>query len=164
MNGYQRIARIARPKQIKYFKEIGRISKCSGETCWILYKKYVWFLTLRNKKKLNKPKDIEDVIKYSLDHKFSICSGFNNNVSPFVISSLHNLEYIDYTDNLSKQANNSINLKKLYELCGYTINKSKYEYNIIIDVINEFINNNEFQSMLDINNKAMELLNETKFG
>ena len=53
---------------------------------------------------------------YHLDHKYSITEGFKNKVPPKVIGSIDNLEFICYTDNLSKGTKCSITLEKLYGL------------------------------------------------
>jgi hypothetical protein len=53
---------------------------------------------------------------FHLDHKYSITEGFKNKVPPKVIGSIDNLEFICYTDNLSKGTKCSITLEKLYGL------------------------------------------------
>ena len=53
---------------------------------------------------------------FHLDHKYSITEGFKNKVPPKVIGSIDNLEFICYTDNLSKATKCSITLEKLYGL------------------------------------------------
>lgn len=51
--------------------------------------------------------------KYHLDHKVSICYGFNNNIPPEIISSIYNLEILPCSDNCSKHDKNSISLSHL---------------------------------------------------
>ena len=53
---------------------------------------------------------------FHLDHKYSITEGFKNKVPPKVIGGIDNLEFICYTDNLSKGTKCSITLEKLNEL------------------------------------------------
>jgi hypothetical protein len=53
---------------------------------------------------------------YNLDHKFSMTSGFNNNIHPSIIGNKHNLEFIPALDNILKQDNNSIELGTLLAL------------------------------------------------
>jgi hypothetical protein len=53
---------------------------------------------------------------FHLDHKYSITEGFKNKVPPKVIGSIDNLEFICYTENLSKGTKCSITLEKLYGL------------------------------------------------
>ena len=53
---------------------------------------------------------------FHLDHKYSITEGFKNKVPPKVIGGIDNLEFICYTDNLSKGTKCSITLEKLYGL------------------------------------------------
>ena len=55
-------------------------------------------------------------VGFHLDHKYSITEGFKNKVPPKIIGSIDNLEFICYTDNLSKGTKCSITLEKLYGL------------------------------------------------
>jgi len=50
---------------------------------------------------------------YSLDHKYSIFDGFNNNVDPEIISHWSNLECIPWLENSKKNKNSSITLEEL---------------------------------------------------
>jgi hypothetical protein len=54
--------------------------------------------------------------EYHLDHKYSISEGFKNKVSPNIIGSVYNLEFLLSTDNVRKGTKCSITLEKLYEL------------------------------------------------
>tara|TARA_R110002153_G_C13111687_1_gene477739 strand:+ start:157 stop:678 length:522 start_codon:yes stop_codon:yes gene_type:complete len=51
---------------------------------------------------------------YDLDHKFSIQEGFNNNVPPYIIAGILNLEYIPQNKNRSKGTKCSIKLSEIY--------------------------------------------------
>jgi len=55
--------------------------------------------------------------EFHLDHRVSICYGFNHNISPEIIGSIHNLEIISASENCSKCVNNSIDPKELMEKC-----------------------------------------------
>ena len=50
---------------------------------------------------------------YHLDHKYSICEGFKNSISPEIISDIKNLEFIPWEENIKKRTNCSITLNEL---------------------------------------------------
>lgn len=50
---------------------------------------------------------------FHLDHRFSIFEGFNNNISPYLIGSIHNLEMIESSKNSSKQGKCSLTIEEL---------------------------------------------------
>jgi hypothetical protein len=52
---------------------------------------------------------------YSLDHKFSVQAGFKNNIPPYIIGNICNLEFIPSKDNSSKREACSISLDELLE-------------------------------------------------
>jgi len=58
---------------------------------------------------------------FQLDHKFSILEGFNNNIPPWIIFNIVNLEMIPWKENTSKGTKCSISKDKLiddfYEYC-----------------------------------------------
>ena len=53
--------------------------------------------------------------KYHLDHKYSIKEGFKNNIPPFIIGSMHNLEMILGRNNLKKSAKCTISKESLLD-------------------------------------------------
>lgn len=53
---------------------------------------------------------------YSLDHKYSVRAGFDNNVPPKVIGHISNLHFIPVKENSSKGAECLITKEMLYEL------------------------------------------------
>lgn len=53
---------------------------------------------------------------FHLDHKYSKREGFLNNVPPFIVGSIHNLEFISATENTQKQSNCSIDINTLLHL------------------------------------------------
>ena len=77
------------------------------------YRKY--FYEIPNAKKRSR--------EYHLDHKISINFGFNNKISPEIISHHSNLEVIHHSINESKFVNNSITPYELYELINNSSNK-----------------------------------------
>lgn len=52
--------------------------------------------------------------KYHLDHKYSISEGFKNNIPPYIISSIHNLQILTEKDNISKNSKCSISKNELF--------------------------------------------------
>jgi hypothetical protein len=62
--------------------------------------------TLNNKELIKKG-------EYVVDHKFSTLEGFKNNIPPYIIASIHNLEVISNYLNCSKQDKCSITLDEL---------------------------------------------------
>ena len=52
---------------------------------------------------------------YSLDHKFSCQEGFKNNIPPYIIGSIVNLEFIPNKDNSKKKHACSITKEELFE-------------------------------------------------
>jgi hypothetical protein len=59
---------------------------------------------------------------YSLDHKFSVQAGFINNIPPYIIGNICNLEFILFTENSSKREKCSISLDELLESFFYNNN------------------------------------------
>ena len=51
--------------------------------------------------------------KYHLDHKFSMCEGFKQNIPPYIIGNINNLEMIIGRNNLSKNRKCSITKEEL---------------------------------------------------
>ena len=80
------------------------------------YRRKVYYWT--NKNDLSQLLNYEKRSKtgYHLDHKYSISMGFKNDISPQIIGSMSNLEFILFTDNVKKGTNCSITKEKLYEL------------------------------------------------
>ena len=80
------------------------------------YRRKVYYWTSKNDLTQLENHDKRGRFGYHLDHKYSITEGFKNKVPPKVIGSIDNLEFICYTDNLSKGTKCSITLEKLYGL------------------------------------------------
>lgn len=83
---------------------------------WERYSFLVWYYTEKSYKKdkdnIN-PKNLKRGKNYHLDHKYSICEGFNSGVSPKIIGQYYNLEVITSYDNLKKNKQCSITLNEL---------------------------------------------------
>ena len=78
-----------------------------------MYKREVVDITARQD--LSKLKNIElrGINAYHLDHKFSIYEGFKQNIPPFIIGNICNLEMLHYKENISKKTACSISLEEL---------------------------------------------------
>lgn len=88
--------------------------------------KYGNLVDYRNKTKNNKDLDFRDMI--SIDHKFSVKEGFNNNISPEIIGSIVNLELMTVSKNSSKHSKCSISLSALVnEYKKFTENENKID-------------------------------------
>lgn len=90
-----------------------------------LYMKQVRTLTAKTYRKykdvinpLNLPNGKHD---YHIDHKYSLCEGFKNNVPPKIISAKENLQMLYYIDNLSKNNKCSITLEELLSKTEYLL-------------------------------------------
>jgi hypothetical protein len=57
----------------------------------------------------------KDKHSYSLDHKFSCYEGFKNNIPPYIIGNIVNLEYIPVSENSSKRIGCSITIDELFD-------------------------------------------------
>ena len=53
---------------------------------------------------------------FNIDHKFSVCDGFMNNVPPEIIGHICNLEMKPWRDNLSKWKRSDITLEDLMQM------------------------------------------------
>ena len=65
-----------------------------------------------------------DSSTHQLDHKFSVCSGYLNKISPFVICHPANLEILTKYENLSKKEKCSIEIEHLIE----SFNNSSFRF------------------------------------
>lgn len=81
-----------------------------------LYRRRVWSLT--GKQKLKTLENIENRgrNKYHLDHKYSVFEGFRNNIPPYIIANIRNLEMLPEAENIKKGKKCSITLEELYAL------------------------------------------------
>ena len=52
---------------------------------------------------------------YHLDHKFTIYQGFRDNICPYIIGNIINLEMLPYKDNISKNYKCSLTIEELFE-------------------------------------------------
>jgi len=80
------------------------------------YRRKVYYWTSKNNLNVLENSDKRGRGRYHLDHKYSIAEGFRNKVSPKIIGSIDNLEFLHYTTNIKKGTSCSITLEKLYGL------------------------------------------------
>jgi hypothetical protein len=78
---------------------------------------------------------------WHIDHKFSILKGYQQKISPFVIGHVTNLQMISWKENISKHSKCSVHINELLSKCNYTVEKSNFEFDKIIQLINEDIKN-----------------------
>lgn len=107
-----------RVKQVrKTFEQRGMWIPLEDLSDYKLYHRRVWEVTRQNDLTL-----LEHYEKrgragidgaYHLDHKFSISRGYIEGVSPELIGSIKNLEFIPWEDNIQKQGKCSITLEEL---------------------------------------------------
>lgn len=82
-----------------------------------IYYRTVWYFTNKNNLNLLENYHLRNhsSIKnsYSLDHKYSISEGFKNNIPPYIIGNIANLEFIPISENSKKNSKCSISLDDL---------------------------------------------------
>lgn len=85
-----------------------------------LYYRQVWKVT--NQQPLHKLHKIEQRglagvdESYHIDHRISIKYGFENNIPPFLMGNVNNLEMLPWKDNIYKSSNCSSSLDELCQL------------------------------------------------
>lgn len=84
-----------------------------------LYRRAVWYYTNVNSLHEMKHHDKRGLAgvygAYQLDHKYSIQQGYINGISPELIGSAKNLEFIPWEENAKKQSACSIEIEELHE-------------------------------------------------
>lgn len=144
-NGYSQIAVKAiikgnRTKEIK-----GLILPTESRKEFYRYKSVVLYLTQKNKNKIvegYKTGLAGTEGAYHVDHNYSIKDGFQNKVSPLVIGHIENLRMIPWRENISKHSSSDISINDLYKKVGYSHDRSRKEFDQIVDFILQDIGNN----------------------
>ena len=112
-------------KSKKIMDQIRKINEAAGRWTpedqmeeFYRYRRKVWHFTnqqpihtLSNYEKRGHPSDKN---AYSLDHMYSCHAGFKNNIPPYIIGNIANLEYIPTIKNSSKRENCSLTEEELY--------------------------------------------------
>lgn len=114
--------KILRPK----YEKLGIWVPLNQLSKYQLYSYNVWEITRQNIKKYGelinsnllkeniKIKEYKN--KWSIDHKYSILTGFNHQISPKIIGSIVNLEILSFSKNSKKSSKCSISKEKLIDL------------------------------------------------
>lgn len=158
-NGYSRIATKAIIKGNITKEKKGLISLNRNE--FKRYKVVVQYLTEKHREALTRGfvtglAGTQNA--WHIDHIFSVLKGYQNNISPFVIGHITNLQMLPWEDNLSKHSSCNITIDKLFENCGYTQEQSDLEFNQVLNLIVSDIQN----SMPPNAAYLLERLHETK--
>jgi hypothetical protein len=108
-----------RAKIFKKRSNDGNWKKKEDKSSFELYEDEVDRLTARNYHTyfyyINPNREKERAkYKYTLDHIYSVISGFNNNISPEIISHPCNLRLLWYSDNYKKSHHCDISINELY--------------------------------------------------
>jgi len=98
----------AREKTREAFKE--KYGKSEGRE---LYVKEVMKYTNKQNLSLLENFDKRGRFSYHLDHKYSISEGWKNNILPYIIGSIYNLEMLEWNKNISKGAKCSTTLDEI---------------------------------------------------
>lgn len=113
---------------------------------WVNFKKYrtaVDYLTKLTMLSIGEDAfSREDIDNKSLqlDHKFSCYGGWVNKISPFIIASVYNLQFISRIENCKKGQYCSITKEQLLEIYNKNPLGELREDNEVYKLINEFIN------------------------
>lgn len=78
---------------------------------------------------------------YHIDHIFSIMQGYKDCVSPMLVGSKTNLKMIPWKENVSKHSASNMSLEELLEKSGYTLDRSKLEFEYFLNLIKLDIKN-----------------------
>lgn len=115
----ERIKRLNKLKQTMYDK--GEWYDWKNKDSYLfsdfeLYSKKVREITESNDLSVLNNSNRRGKYEYHLDHRYSIMEGFKNNIPPYIIGSIVNLEFISYKQNCSKRDKCSISKEQLFDL------------------------------------------------
>lgn len=137
LNGYQRIAAVARPKQRQTMSQNGKVSSKAEEDEWTMYRYFVDWLTRPHKKEVldgRKTGLCGRQGAYQVDHQFSVIFGFKQKVSPWVVAHRENLRPITWEENASSKFVIGISKEKLYDKIGISAEQSEKEYECFFEI------------------------------
>lgn len=137
-NGYSQLASKAIIKGNTTKASKGLILDPSCRTEFYRYKSIVMYITEQFRNKINKGYKTGlagTPGAYHIDHIFSIMQGYKNCVSPILIGSETNLKMIPWKENLSKHSASGMSLEQLIKKSGYTLEKSKLEFEYFLNLI-----------------------------
>jgi hypothetical protein len=142
LNGYQRIAKEAIHKGNKTKLDKGIMSR-NWSYPFERYERMVEYLlkyvkpALTNNGEIVLSKVTDDDDGWQIDHKYSIAQGWKDRVSPFIIGSVFNLDLIKKSQNRDKCDSCSIELDELLSLCGYSMEESIKEFDVLYDLFKD---------------------------
>lgn len=115
----QKLTRDSASKKMKQYWKQQRNGYGSEDllTEFRLYKKNVYLkseVTYRRYRDTINPTNISRK-EYHLDHKYSVLEGFKNNIPPYILADINNLQFISKFDNLSKGSRCDITKEELFE-------------------------------------------------
>lgn len=103
-------------KTKKILLEKGIYKSDEYKTDYEIYRRNVDRLTSKNPIHLLENFNKRGVTGYHLDHKFSVAEGFKQNILPYHIASMKNLEMMDGSLNRQKSTNCSISREDLFKI------------------------------------------------
>jgi hypothetical protein len=153
LNGYQRIAKVARSKQIRTMHSQGRAISPNERYEWKAYRSLCDWLTAPHKSKVLNGRltgRAGTPGAFQVDHRYTAFDGYKNKISPFLIADKNNLQALPWGDNLLKNRDSSSTIELLLKNCNYDKEKSESEFNLIINIILEMKNNKEIFSSIKL--------------
>lgn len=161
MNGYQRIASNAIVKSNLTKIANGQVAEATLENnVFQRYERIIEDLLRNIKTDGCIPSNVilvrnnSKVDGYQIDHIYSLAEGFKNSVSPLLIGSVLNCQLLPWRENLAKSNNCHITLEELYLKSGYNEQISQNEYNQIITVLQDDLDNKVPHSTLSVLERA----------
>ena len=99
----------------------GKFTPLEKKSEWDRYTHLVRYYTNKNNLTLLENSNLRgridlDATSYHLDHIVSITDGFNNNVLPEIIGSIHNLRFIPAEANMKKKQRSDMTIEELQQL------------------------------------------------
>jgi hypothetical protein len=159
LNGYQQLARDSRPKQIATMAKKGERCAVTNKVEWNRYRNFVEWLGINNKAVIlgdNKTGKMGTVGAYQVDHIYSVINGFNNKVSPWVISHINNMQLLPWEQNSKKTHNSGMTLDDLMTKCHYEMDKSSKEFAIFMQIVSDDNGMSSSSRILEIYNERTD--------
>jgi len=102
----------------QHLVNIGQYNSDADRTNWEIYKKRVAEHTNKNDLSILENIDKRGLCgiagSYQLDHKYSVYAGFKNNILPYIIGNIENLEMLTWEENNKKRITCSITIEELF--------------------------------------------------
>ena len=135
LNGYQRIAQVARPKQHATMAAQGLRGPVENKSTWLAYRDFCNWLTVPHKKTILDGRQTgrmgtQDA--WQVDHIYSQVKAFHEGISPFVVAHVLNLRALPWQENSTKSARCDFTKAELLAGVGWSDERSKAEFDIFI--------------------------------